>query len=184
MSVDIFSANEDQIEWTGDADSAESDETPEEHPTSRPCCERCCRPMRVCLCHCLPLSPIAASIDVVVLQTRAESRARVGTAALLPLVLTNATVSVLRSRRADAALLNGDDAVLLFPGQGSVPLDTYPKAFRTLVVLDGSWEGAYRILRTSPAIRSLPQVRLPDQEILSSPPLFLARRPPVNIPGA
>jgi DTW domain-containing protein YfiP len=222
LSVDIFSSHLEQIEWgrrdnnDDDDDGAEktnnnaepSDDMPDEQPTGRPRCERCRRPVRVCVCHCLPPAPIHTSTHVVVLQTRAESRARVGTAALLPLVLANASVAVLRSRRADNILpalrnINAcDDAaaaaaaapaaatatVLLFPGRGSVALDTYPHPVRTLVVLDGSWEGACNVLQNSPAIRSLPRVRLPDHDGLSSPssspPLFQARRPPVNIPGS
>lgn len=64
---------------------------------------------------------------MIVLQTRAEARARVGTARLIPLVLADCTICTL-SRCADLPpqvlnLIHSDKAILLFPGADAVPLD-------------------------------------------------------------
>jgi DTW domain-containing protein YfiP len=51
----------------------------------------------------------------------------------------------------------GDGAWLLFPGGGAA-VDEPP---RTLVVLDGSWPQARRMLQRIPALRGLPRLSLP-----------------------
>jgi DTW domain len=181
MAVNLFSAESEDDGWPAFVD-ADSDGSLDGDCHSRPHCERCLRPSPVCICHSLPATLVEATVDVLVLQTRAESRARIGTAAILPLVLANVAVRVAQKRSIDAAQF-ATGSVLLFPGKNSVPLDTYAQTIKTLVVLDGSWDGAHKLLQRIPAFRALPQVKLPEREVLSSWPLFEARRPPSNIPG-
>jgi hypothetical protein len=181
MSVNLFSAEAEDDGWPVFQD-ADSDGSPDGRCRSRPHCERCLRPSPVCLCHSLPATPVEAPVDVLVLQTRAESRARIGTAAILPLVLANVAVRVPQKRSIDPAQF-ATGSVLLFPGRNSVPLDAYAETIKTLIVLDGSWDGAHKLLQRIPALRALPQVKLPEREVLLSRPLFEARRPPSNIPG-
>jgi DTW domain-containing protein YfiP len=182
---------------------------------SRVRCDRCARPSRVCICFVLPSAgPLPTPrLRVVVLQTRAESRAAIGTACLLPLVLADSVVHVVRGRQFPGHLLSGNEGstsgipVLLFPGAASVPLHkfTLPDAIVddrndrnaqsaktkweptlaciTLVVLDGSWEGAHKMLRKCSQLQNLQQVCLPHSLVEKSAPLFAARLPPSNIPG-
>lgn len=171
-------------------------------------CPGCHRLQRVCICAALPPAPLATQHRVLVLQTAAESRAAVGTAQLLPLVLRDASVVVARGARALAEALaaaaaaagGGDaDALLLFPGPGAACVsEVCPRqgaagaaargdgdggAGRLLVVLDGSWNGAWRLLGKSDAVGRLRKVRLPEEIVARRPPLFEARLPPANVPG-
>jgi DTW domain-containing protein YfiP len=53
----------------------------------------------------------------------------------------------------------------------------------TIVLLDGSWDGAHKMLKKCKELQTLRQVRLPERLVAQHPPLFTARRPPANIPG-
>lgn len=169
----------------------------EKSSSGRRFCRACSRPARVCICSALPPTPIATAWRVLVLQTRAESKASIGSARLLPLALHHAVVEVVGGAQSIAsALLNTGECVLLYPGRDSIALSEHALARvrseattlrgacdRTLVVLDGSWEGAQRMLSKSDILRDLSRVKLPESATEALPPLFVARRPPANVPG-
>jgi DTW domain-containing protein YfiP len=158
-------------------------------------CQRCARPTRVCICAHLPPSPVSTTWHVLVLQTRAESNASVGSARLLPLVLQHASVQVVGGTKSiESALPDTGECLLLYPGTGSVPVSRVTvgcagdsgsdtDGARTLVVLDGSWEGVRRLLSKSERLNCMQRVRLPESATNAFPVLFIARRPPANIPG-
>ncbi|PXF40316.1 DTW domain-containing protein 2 [Gracilariopsis chorda] len=146
---------------------------------TRTICNRCMRPQRVCLCSKLPERPLQNSVSVIVLQSHAESKAKVKTADLLALCMQN--IEILRPGNATEGYIPSD-AVLLYPDKESVPLDSVEKT-STLVLLDATWQGAQRILKKSRLLQSLRKAHIPDQFL--PPVLFKARKPPINaIAGA
>lgn len=163
----------------------------------RPHCSSCDRPQRVCICSALPESPLQTSWNILVLQTRAESRASVATARLLPLVLARAHVAVGRPGEVLRSL--SGPRVLLFPGGNGVELgQVYDTLLREgengecgaanlespwLVVVDGTWSSASRLVHKFPELRQMQRCFIPQALVAQSPPLFLARRPPSNIRG-
>jgi DTW domain-containing protein YfiP len=55
-------------------------------------------------------------------------------------------------------LLDGDATYLLFPGAGALTPDALPVPPRALIVLDGTWPQARKLLTASPRIAALPRV--------------------------
>lgn len=128
---------------------------------ARALCERCRRPRVVCYCAELPLLPTRARI--LLLQHPRERRMGIGTARMAHLALPNSTLRVGTHFAADpivaALLAEAAPAWLLFPGADAV--DVHALAARgpkTLVVLDGTWSQARKLLRLNPGLSSLPRI--------------------------
>ena len=137
-------------------------------PESRFVCRRCGRAL--CVCAALPADGgVATSTSFLVIQSRAERRNALSTGRLVALGLAN------------AALLPDDgtecvprpawlppNAALLFPGTGSVelrapsPPDQEPfEPPLVLVVIDGTWHEAGRLVRNNAWLAELPRLCLP-----------------------
>lgn len=112
------------------------------------------------------------------MQTRAESRAKVRTADLLPLCLSRARV-VRAGRQGDSEV--PAEAVLLFPGDGALPLESFADA-TCVVLIDGTWDAAGRVLERSSVLRGLKRAFV-DERFLGSV-LFRVRKPPSDVGGA
>lgn len=183
--------------------------------SSREVCDQCSRPARVCLCYALPSRKLHPPCRVIILQTRAEAKARVGTARLVPLVLTDCDVRVtsrIHDLSEEIANLLTSDSVLLFPGRHAAPLHhvlergsqnisdnnhiqdgftapspspsgRHPSFPKAIVLLDGSWKGAKRLLAKCPALERLQMASLPENCLAAFQPLFLARPPPKKFSG-
>lgn len=128
----------------------------------RPTCLRCLRPEEFCVCAQLPAAP--SRTRVVILQHPREARLAICSAWLTRLALENAELhrgvgfaGVPRVRELAAAA----GTALLFPGAGATPLeeraDDPPGA---LVVLDGTWPQAEKMLRANPFLAGLPRLSL------------------------
>jgi DTW domain-containing protein len=132
-------------------------------PAARPRCLRCFRPGALCCCH--DLVAVATRTHVVILQHPRERTMRMGTARLAHLGLAGSELHVGvrfddRPRlRALAAAPRGRVA-LLYPGPDAVPVDRVSALPETLVVIDGTWITARKMLARSPLLRGLPQVSL------------------------
>lgn len=128
---------------------------------SRPVCPRCRRPMSGCWCSQLPL--LQTRTRVVVLQHRREARVAIGTGRMASLCLPNSELHVGLTWDEDpsvrAALSDpGRPAVLLFPGPEAPDILTCPPDHPvTLVVVDGTWSQASKIVRRSPMLSALPR---------------------------
>lgn len=131
-------------------------------PRSR--CTVCARPLSHCLCHLIPR--LWPDTQLLVIQHPDEASHALNTARLLVAGLVNAHLLVTESltdhpgwvrRLSDPGWRNE----LLFPGPDaselSVAADTRP---RRLVLLDGTWRKARKLLYLNPILQSLPQVRL------------------------
>jgi DTW domain-containing protein len=100
---------------------------------------------------------------VVLLQHPKERRVGVGTARLAHLTLPNSVLRVGLDFRADpivrAALEASEPVCVLFPRPGALPVSALPRDRPvTLVVLDGTWALARKLLRLNPELAALPHV--------------------------
>lgn len=129
---------------------------------SRARCERCLRPENHCLCALIP--QLDSRTRVLILQHPSEVNHALNTARLAALGLNNAQWVVGETFDNLAELLNvpGYQARLLFPGEEATTLaasstDNEPML---LVVPDGTWRKARKLLHLNPLLSALPRVTL------------------------
>jgi DTW domain-containing protein YfiP len=112
--------------------------------------------MRDHLCLCNDVEHVADHTEVLVLRHAKEGFRTTNTARIAALALARCRVIEWTGRDAELPPLDG--AWLLFPGDGpSRPAGPPPSR---LVVLDGSWRQARRILLRCPALHRLPRLSL------------------------
>jgi len=129
-------------------------------PEPRVVCADCRRPVSVC--YCAHVTKIPTKTRVVVLQHPRERDMPIGTARMATLCLPNAELH--EGVRWDDEALGRvlDDplrpAVLLYPGEGAKDvLASPPIGSVTLVVVDGTWWQARKIVRANPRLQALPR---------------------------
>lgn len=129
----------------------------------RPRCERCQRPLAHCLC---PLIPhLDSRTRVVVLQHPSETAHALNTARLAALGLVNAELRIGEVFDDLDALLAtpGYRPALLFPGDEAEVLQGYGQGVDLplmLIVPDGTWRKARKMLYLNPLLEALPRVTL------------------------
>ena len=127
----------------------------------RPTCARCTRPLSVCYCAHLP--EIATRTRVVFLQHPREADVGIGTARMAHLSLPGSELHVGVEWSGSPALASalGDPArpaALLYPGPSAVDLAQHPPPGPiTLVVVDGTWAHARKIVSANPELAALPR---------------------------
>lgn len=129
---------------------------------SRPLCPRCQRPLSHCLCALIP--SLKSRTRVLILQHPSEVKHALNTARLAALGLSNAQLCVGERFDELEALLNppGYRSVLLFPGEGATVLEAGPAHVPIqIVVPDGTWRKASKLLHVNPLLAALPRVCLP-----------------------
>ncbi|WP_439888112.1 tRNA-uridine aminocarboxypropyltransferase [Pseudomonas sp. MBLB4123] len=132
----------------------------------RPHCPRCCRPLDHCLCALIPR--LDSHTRVLILQHPSEVGHALNTARLAALGLANAELRVGEVLEGLPQLLAqpGYRPCLLFPGEGAQPLAQFAEAGQgappLLVVPDGTWRKARKLLHLNPALAVLPRVALPQ----------------------
>ena len=129
----------------------------------RPRCERCQRPLDHCLCPLIP--SLDSRTRVVLLQHPSETAHALNTARLAALGLVNAELRIGEVFEDLGELLAtpGYRPVLLFPGDQAQVLTAYGKADDTpllLIVPDGTWRKARKLLYVNPLLEALPKVTL------------------------
>ncbi|MFJ2483201.1 tRNA-uridine aminocarboxypropyltransferase [Pseudomonas sp. NPDC087598] len=131
---------------------------------SRPQCPRCLRPQTHCLCALIP--SLDSRTRVLLLQHPSEVSHALNTARLAALGLTNAELIVGEVFEDLPTLLNrpGYRARLLFPADDAQPLQAYGEADEPLllVVPDGTWRKARKMLHLNPLLTALPRVTLAE----------------------
>ncbi|WP_122315699.1 tRNA-uridine aminocarboxypropyltransferase [Pseudomonas cichorii] len=129
---------------------------------SRARCERCLRPAGHCLCALIP--HLDSRTRVLLLQHPGEVSHALNTARLAALGLVNAQLVVGEVFEDLATLLNspGYQTRLLFPGEDAQVLAPYREDDRPmlLVVPDGTWRKARKLLHLNPLLAALPRVTL------------------------
>ncbi len=131
---------------------------------SRIQCDRCQRPQSRCLCPLIPA--LDSRTRVVLLQHPDEVRHALNTARLAALGLCNGELRVGEVFDGLEALIAtpGYRPGLLFPGEQAQPLRAYgedpdPRPWM-LIVPDGTWRKARKLLYLNPLLEALPRVTL------------------------
>jgi len=138
-------------------------------PEPRSVCGKCRRPSSECFCK--DLQPIATATRVLILQHPRERDVPIGTARLARIGLQNSLLRIdvdFSEDRVVRECLAGGNAYLLFPGDDAIDVETtnFPSPV-TLVVLDGTWSQASKLLKSNPMLAALPRLRLtPSQPSL------------------
>jgi DTW domain-containing protein YfiP len=113
-------------------------------------------------CFCDRITRLVTKTRIVLLQHPRERDMAIGTARMAHLALPNArlTVGVRFSEDPEiVAAASRNEAYVLFPGPGSRPVETLPAGRPvTLVVVDGTWSQAKKILKANPLLRALPRI--------------------------
>lgn len=127
----------------------------------RPTCPRCQRPRSVC--YCAHLAELPTRTRVVFLQHPREESLGIGTARMASLCLPGSELYVgLRwsgSSALASILLDPErPPALLFPGPSALDVsDSPPPGPITLVVVDGTWSQAKKIVKETPELAALPR---------------------------
>jgi DTW domain-containing protein len=127
----------------------------------RATCRRCLRPESFCVC--AGLGPIPSRTRVLLLQHPREARLAICSAWLTRVALENAELH--RGVRFEGhprvqELVSRPGAALLFPGPGATAADAFAGEPGVLVVVDGTWLQAEKMLLVNPSLASLPRVTL------------------------
>ena len=129
---------------------------------SRAQCPRCLRPQTHCLCPLIP--SLGSRTRVLLLQHPSEVNHALNTARLAALGLTNAELIVGEVFADLPTLLKrpGYQARLLFPADDAQPMQAYDASDEPLllVVPDGTWRKARKMLHLNPLLAALPRVTL------------------------
>lgn len=147
-------------------------------PVARVRCVRCRKPAAMCYCALIPR--LETTTRVVILQHTRERDMPIGTARMASLCLPQAElhVGVDWSERASLRRALGDPArppILLYPGPGARDiLREPPRGPVTLVVVDGTWAQARRVVRDNSILAALPRYAFTAPE----PSRYRIRREP------
>ncbi|WP_437666190.1 DTW domain-containing protein [Sorangium sp. So ce1182] len=123
----------------------------------RDVCWRCRRPRPVCYCALLPSLPTRTR--VVLLQHPRERRVGIGTARMTHLSLPNSELHEGVIFEEDAriiALASDPTTAVLFPGGDADPAGGPP--VRSLIVVDGTWWQARKMLALNPRLASVRRI--------------------------
>lgn len=126
-------------------------------------CQRCLRPLAHCLCSLIP--SLSSRTQVLVVQHPDETKHALNTARFVALGLQNAQWVIAETVDNLEQYLQqpGYRACVLFPGEQAQALSAYQATELPLllVVPDGTWRKARKILHCNPLLAALPRVTLP-----------------------
>jgi len=127
-------------------------------------CQRCTRPLAQCLCSLIPNLP--SQTRILLLQHPDEAKHALNTARFVSLGLQNAELIIAETidDLQQYLQLPGYRACVLFPGEDAQELAAYQvnELPLLLVVPDGTWRKARKILHCNPLLAALPRVTLPE----------------------
>ena len=131
--------------------------------STRQRCTRCLRPLTHCLCNLIPSLP--SRTKVLVVQHPDETKHALNTARFVALGLQNAQLVIAETVGNIEQYLQqpGYRACVLFPGEQAQELTAYQadELPLLLIVPDGTWRKARKILYCNPLLAALPRVTLP-----------------------
>ncbi|MBI3182500.1 MAG: DTW domain-containing protein [Myxococcales bacterium] len=128
---------------------------------ARAFCRRCLRP--AVACHCPHLVAVESRTRVVFLQHPRERRVPVSTCRMAHLSLPNSELRVGLQFDGDPhveALAGRPGTAVLFPGDGATDISRLEPPPETLIVIDGTWVQARKVLERNAVLRRLPRVGL------------------------
>jgi DTW domain-containing protein YfiP len=136
-----------------------SSSTPDAHPGR---CMRCLRSRRACWCP--HLRPVESTIRTCILQHLRERKTAIGTARMAHLSLPNSELHLgvsFRDHPRVRALAAEEGTVLLFPGEGAIdPAALRGRPPKTVILVDGTWQQARKLLKENPFLLTLPRIGL------------------------
>jgi DTW domain-containing protein YfiP len=131
----------------------------------RSTCLRCRRPSSACWCAQLPTVP--TTTQVIIVQHPRERYVAIGTARMTHLSLVGSRLiegTALDDHPALQDIFDEDTAVL-YPGETARPFEEWlAKKPRRLVVVDGTWSQAKKLLRLNPRLAALPRLSFQPSE--------------------
>jgi DTW domain-containing protein YfiP len=146
---------------------------------TRPGCARCLRPLATC--YCPHVQALPTRTRVLLLQHPREHRMAIGTARMAHLSLPNSLLRVATDFSSDPlvteALAQPEPPWVLFPGKQALDVRELPRDRPvTLIVVDGTWWQARKLLKLNPILAALPRVSFTP----SQPSRYLIRRQPAE----
>ncbi|MED5371783.1 MAG: tRNA-uridine aminocarboxypropyltransferase [Myxococcota bacterium] len=137
-------------------------------------CSRCRLAPRLCLCG--EVTPIPTAVELLVLRHVKERHKGSNSARLVDMACPNSSLRdwAVRDQPMDTSGLSGPGVALLFPmSEGAVAAE--PEQIQRLVVVDGTWTQARKMLKRIPGLSELPRL---DIGGLSAGQRVRMRRPP------
>ncbi len=131
----------------------------------RPTCPHCERPQTTCICDALVTMDCA--YQIIVLQDPTEAKHALSSAPILAKSILN--TKLLIGEVFDPEMIIGADwrsrSLLVFPTENSVSAESARASqLNTIILLDGTWKKARRLMHLNPWLRELPTFALqPDQ---------------------
>ena len=119
-------------------------------------------------CFCDRITLLATRTRILLLQHPRERHVAIGTARMAHLALPSSCLRVGLDFAEDpevlAALARSPETYVLFPGPGALSVEQLPRdRALTLIVLDGTWWQARKLLKLNPALGRLPRVAFRPQ---------------------
>ncbi len=134
------------------------------------CCDRCWQRREVCLCHAIPR--VETRTEILIIRHLFEAHRSSNTARIAHLALPNSRIiDYGGGYDFDGALLAEPGTWLLHPDPGGSVPEGPP---RRLVLLDGSWRQARKMLLRIEGVRALPRLKLSAPSV----PVARLRQPP------
>ncbi|MRI32109.1 DTW domain-containing protein [Endozoicomonas sp. OPT23] len=134
---------------------------------SRARCERCLKPLS--MCYCKDLTPEKATVDLLILQHFRETKHPLNTARIAELGIENCHILAGEDFSQNATfnnLLQTKNACLLFPSEQATSWQQLTSESEQkpdlIIVLDGTWRKARKMLYLNPVLQSLPAVTLSE----------------------
>ena len=131
----------------------------------REVCLRCRRPRSVCWCDAVTQVP--SQTHVVFIQHPREAKVPISTCRMAHLSLPNSELHVgltaVGNPALEALCAKGGVAVL-FPSESATDVDALASPPETLIVVDGTWSNAKKVVEKCPLLSRLPRLKFfPDQ---------------------
>ncbi len=132
---------------------------------SRACCESCLKPLK--MCYCEALSSERAAVDLLILQHTKETKHPLNTARIAKLGIDNCQILVGEDFSQNPIfhdLMEQKRPCLLFPSEQATSWHQLSSEQNQrpnlIVVLDGTWRKARKMLYLNPVLQTLPAVTL------------------------
>ncbi|MFO0596995.1 MAG: DTW domain-containing protein [Myxococcaceae bacterium] len=134
-------------------------------PQYREVCLTCRRPKRVCWCDAVTKVP--SQTRVVFLQHPREAKVPISTCRMAHLSLPNSELHIGTTAVGNAALealAHQDGVAVLFPSDTATDVDALATPPKALVVVDGTWSNAKKVVTNCPVLSKLPRLKFfPDK---------------------
>ncbi len=134
-------------------------------PEFREMCLRCRRPKSVCWCSAVTQVP--SETRVVFIQHPREAKVPISTCRMAHLSLPNSELHVGLSAVGNAsleALCREEGVAVLFPSDSAVDVEELTAPPKKLVVVDGTWSNAKKVVEKCPLLSKLPRLKFfPDK---------------------